>query len=320
MLYHPLVTRAEADWVACVVLGMALVTLVGCAGRRTPALPATIADSALARRIGELVDTFLMSDDPAKSGTALGDARLIFEREGIPGVPAVGDTAAYGFVLVNVLGQPPDFRNEFSARLQDPAVRRTLPDDALAFAAARHRQAQIEERYRSHTPSHPEVRDEISRLIQADQAVRQRDAFDREKIEAADLRTGQALAAILDRYGVPTYDMVGVRAAKEFIVMVQHLPPTFRTAVLPKLKANVDAAQADPETYAMVYDRAQRDQGKPQRYGQQLECTAEKTLNVAPIEDAPNVNLRRAKVGLMRLELYVRLVRAQTPPDMCGAV
>ena len=100
--------------------------------------------------------------------------------------------------------------------------------------------------------------------------------------------------------------------------MVQHQPPAFRRAVLPKLKANVDAGQADSGMYAMVYDRTQRDQGKNQLYGQQLECTAAKTLDVAPIDDAPRVNTRRAEVGLMRLELYVRFVRLQSP-DVCGA-
>ena len=112
--------------------------------------------------------------------------------------------------------------------------------------------------------------------------------------------------------------MVGVQAAKDFIVMVQHQPPEFRAAVLPKLKAYVDAGQADPASFAMVYDRTQRDQGKNQRYGQQLECATGNTLAVAPIDDAKNVNVRRAELGLIRLELYERLVR-QTSPDLCGS-
>jgi hypothetical protein len=112
--------------------------------------------------------------------------------------------------------------------------------------------------------------------------------------------------------------MVGVQGAKDFIVMVQHQPPEFRVAVLPKLKANVDAGQADPGSFAMVYDRTQRDQGRNQLYGQQLECAAGKTLEVAPIDDAKNVNVRRAELGLMRLDVYARLVR-ENSPDVCGS-
>jgi hypothetical protein len=112
--------------------------------------------------------------------------------------------------------------------------------------------------------------------------------------------------------------MVGVQAAKGFVVMVQHQPAEFRQAVLPKLKANVDAGQADPADYAMVYDRTQRDQGKNQLYGEQLECATGKTLDEAQIDDGATVNKRRAELGLIRVELYARLVRLHSP-DMCGA-
>jgi hypothetical protein len=276
-------------------------------------------DTALAGRIERLVDTFLTSDDDGKNAAVLSDARAIFEREGIPSLVRVGDSAAYGFVLINMLGQPLDFRLQFFERVQENASRQGLPQDALAFAEARRRQTEVEERYSARAPSHPELRAQISQLLKDDQAVRERDGFDLRKMEQADRRTAGPLKAIFDRYGVPTYDMVGVQAAKDFVVMVQHQPPEFRLAVLPKLKANVNAGQADPGTYAMVYDRTQRDQGKNQLYGQALECAAGKTLEVAPIDDATNVNVRRAEFGLMRLELYARLVRLNSP-DLCGAV
>lgn len=274
-------------------------------------------DPALAERIEGLVDTFLTSDADEKTAAVLSDARAIFEREGIPSVAKVGDAAAYGFVLINMLGQPPDFRRQFLTSVREGAARHELPEDAVAFAEARLRQTESEERYRTHTPSHPELRDQIARLLEDDQAVRQKEGFDLEKMAEADRRTAGALKAIFDRYGVPTYDMVGVQAAKDFVVMVQHQPPEFRLAVLPTLKANVDASQADPGAYAMVYDRTQRDQGRTQLYGQQLECTAGNALEVAPLEDVENVNIRRARLGLMRLELYARFVRLNSP-DLCG--
>jgi hypothetical protein len=275
-------------------------------------------DTALAERIERLVDTFLTSNDDGKKAAVLSDARAIFEREGIPSLVKVGDAAAYGFVLINMLGQPPDFRPQFLTRVQEAATRHELPEDALVFAEARRRQTEIEERYRTQTPSHPELRDQISRLLEDDQAVRERYGFDLKRIEEVDRRTAGPLKAIFDRYGVPTYDMVGVQAAMDFVVMVQHQPPGFRLAVLPKLKANVDAGQGEPGTYAMVYDRTQRDQGKNQLYGQQLECASGKALDVAPIDDAKNVNIRRGELGLMRLELYARLVRLNSP-DWCGS-
>lgn len=299
-----------------VLLLAALAPLGGCTPRAT-ARPAN--DTALAERLEGLVETFLTSDDDASDASVLSDARALFEREGIPTVARVGDAAAYGFVLINTLGQSPAFRVPFVARVRDAATRGELPEDAVAFAEARLRQTETEERYQAHPPSHPALRDEIARLLEDDQAVREKDGFDLEKMAEADRRTAGPLNAIFDRHGVPTYDMVGVQATRDFLVMVQHQPAEFRRAVLPKLKANVDSGQADPGAYAKVYDRTQRDQGKNQLYGEQLECASGKPLTEAPIADEANVNIRRAELGLMRVELYARVVRLHSPA-VCGPV
>ncbi len=291
----------------------ALLTAVGCTRPEPTAEP----DTALATRIEQLVEALLTSNDEASTAPVLSEARVIFEREGIPSRTRVGNAAAYGFVLVNMLAQAPDFRRQFYAKTRDEATRQALPEDAVAFAEARHRQTEVEERYREHVPSHPALRDQISHLVESDQAVRDQKGFDLRRMQEADRRTAGPLKAILDEHGVPTYTMVGVQAAKDFVVMVQHQPAEFRRAVLPKLKANVDAGQADPGVFAMVYDRTQRDQGRNQLYGQQLEC-AGTALELAPIDDPANVNARRAELGLMRLELYSRLVRANSPA-LCGA-
>jgi len=293
--------------------------VAGVGGCTRQQAPVAEKDTALSARIEQLVETFLTSDDDAKNAAVLAETRTIFEREGVPGVARVGEAAAYGFVLINMLGQAPDFRLQFFSGVREAANRRELPDDALAFAEARLRQKEVEQRYKAHTPSFPELRDQIARLIKDDQAVRAIEGFDPKKLEEADRRTAGPLKAIFARYGVPTFDMVGVQAANDFVTMVQHQPPEFRIAVLPKLKANVDAGQGEPGTYAMVYDRTQRDQGKNQLYGQQLECANGKALEVAPIDDEKDVNRRRAELGLMRVELYARLVRLNSP-DLCGPV
>jgi hypothetical protein len=294
----------------------ALAPLGGCTPRKTAA-PAK--DTALASRIDHLVETFLTTDDDAKEAPTLAEARAIFEREGVPPLAKVGDAAAYGFVLMNMLGQSPAFRVQFITRVREAATRHELPEDAVVFAEARISQTAIEERYKTQTPSHPALRDQISGLIKDDQAVREKAGFDLKKMEEADRRTAGPLKAIFDRYGVPTFAMVGMEAAKDFVVMVQHQSPDFRTAVLPKLKANVDAGQAEPGMYAMVYDRTQRDQKRNQLYGESLECASGKPLTEAPIDDEANVNIRRATMGLMRVDLYARLVRLSSP-DVCGAV
>jgi hypothetical protein len=143
-------TRCPVPW----LLLVALVPLVGgCTVHETATADK---DTALTERIERLVDTFLTSDDDGKNAPVLSDARAIFEREGIPSLARVGDAAAYGFVLINMLGQPPDFRLKFLARVREAATRHELPEDALAFAEARRGQTEIEKRYRTYTPSHTE--------------------------------------------------------------------------------------------------------------------------------------------------------------------
>ena len=93
--------------------------------------------------------------------------------------------------------------------------------------------------------------------------------------------------------------------------------PSQNEALTAKLKVNVELGQAEPGTYATVYDRTLRDQGKNQLYGQQLECASGKVLEVAPIDNEKTVNIRRAVLGLIRIELYARLVRLHSP-DFCG--
>ena len=54
-------------------------------------------------------------------------------------------------------------------------------------------------------------------------------------------------------------------------------------------------------------------------YGENLVCNAGEKLHEAPIEDEPHVNQRRAELGLIRMELYARLVE-ETMPQICKPI
>lgn len=273
-------------------------------------------DRALAGEIERLRDAVLFSGEEATEQDALARARAIFDRRGIPDVAAVGDEAAYGFVLINTIAQPPDFSARFANAVAQVTTPGALPADAVALVNAHRRAADVERGLLTRSPSRPALRDEIEGLFADDQRVRQKDGFDVARMVDADRRMAAPLEAIVSTHGVPTYDMVGVDAAKHFIVMVQHQSPQFRRRVLAALEPLVQQGQADPGSYAMVYDRTQRDEKKNQRYGQQLECAAGSPLAVAPIDDEATVDMRRAEMGLMRLHLYSRLVREHSP-DFC---
>jgi len=209
-----------------------------------------------------------------------------------------------------------DMQAQVQPRIQVAVAAHDLPPDAGVFYESRLRTAKIKQAARTRAPENPGLVDQIERMSRVDQQVRQQKNVDAAEMAEADARHALALQEILNRYGVPTYAMVGPQAADDFIIMIQHQPPRFRQQVLPKLKSLVDAGQADPGSYALVYDLSQRDMGMKQLYGERLECQAGETMHEAPIEDEAHVNQRRAELGLMRIELYARLV-AEMIPQFC---
>jgi len=276
-------------------------------------------DAALTGRIQRLVHDALTTQDDKQEAAAEAEVVAIFRQYGLPGISAVGHEAAYAFVMLTCSSDSRKFQMQVLQKAADGAKRGEIPADAASYCAAHVRQEATKAVVKRRAPANPALRDEIERLFKTDQAVREKSGFDMEKMERTDREQAPALEAIFAKYGVPTYRMVGPQAASDFVTMIQHQSPEFRQKVLPKLKANVDAGEADPGSYATVYDRAQTDAGRKQMYGQNLICDAEHPkLHTGPIEDEAHVNQRRAEIGLMRLELYSQFVVAISP-DVCPA-
>jgi hypothetical protein len=276
-------------------------------------------DGLPAVRIQQLLHMSLMSNDEKQEETAEAEAKEIFTKRGLPTVAAVGDEAAYDFVYLTCSPGPPQFQHQVLRKAVEGAKKHELPADAASYCAAHIRQEAIKAKAKRLAPSNPALRDQIEQLIRVDQAVREKPGFDLVKMAQTDREHAAVLEEIFAKYGVPTYRTVGPRAASDFVTMIQHQSPEFRRKVLPGLKANVDVGQADPGSYATVFDRSQTDAGKKQMYGQNLTCdTQNPKLHTGPIEDEDHVDERRAAIGLMRLELYAQLVVAMSP-NLCPA-
>lgn len=285
---------------------------------RSPAQsPQEVKSPELAAKIETLFHTITTTDDDSADAAARKEIMTIYSSRGLPGMAEVGDEPSYEFiVLLSSDKLSFDQRAQVLANVKAAAARGEVPADAAVFYAARLRLDRIKHDAESHPPSNPVLRDQIEQMYKIDQQVRQQHGFDAAKMQETDRENSAPLQAILDRYGVPTFSMVGPGAAGEFILMIQHQPAEFRARVLPQLKSNVDAGQADPDSYALVYDRSQNDLGKKQLYGDQLVCNAGEKMHEAPIEDEAGVNQRRAELGLIRVEIYARLV-AELEPQFC---
>lgn len=281
------------------------------------ALTSPPSQKQLAVRIRELTHQMLVSQTDAEGAAISKEIMDIYAKHGVPTTSQVGDEAAYDFVFF-VMSQPRSFQKEVLARIDAPGVASELPLDAVTFIRTRFRLDGIKEESKSKPSTNPSLRDEINNLYESDQAVRQKGGFDLKRLAETDRAHTERLQAILKEWGVPTYAMVGSEAAGHFVIMIQHQSPQMRELVLPVLKADVEMGQADPESYALVYDLSQVDKGAKQRYGERLVCQSGGLLHEAPIGDKEHVNERRAEIGLMRVELYSYLVSVMMP-QICSA-
>lgn len=271
-------------------------------------------DAFLAARIQQMLHVVLTTSDEKQEEAAKVQAKEIFTKSGLPTGAAVGDEAAYEFVFLTCSTGSTELQNQVLRKALEGAKRHEVPADAASYCAAHIRQERIKARAEKTAPSNPPLRQQIEQLIKTDQAVREKQGFDVEKMEQPDREHAAVLEEIFAKYGVPTYRMVGPQAASSFVTMIQHQSPEFRKKLLPKLKANVKAGQADPGSYAMVLDRSRTDAGRKQLYGENLMCNTEHpALHTGPIEDEGRVNQRPAAIGLMRLELYIQVVVAISP-------
>jgi hypothetical protein len=91
------------------LIAVTAMVLCGCTRHDRP-LPI---DKDFTQQIDRLVEVFLTSANDVETERALG----------IPSVGRVGDASSYGFVLVNMLRQPPGFRVEFLAKGREAAMR-----------------------------------------------------------------------------------------------------------------------------------------------------------------------------------------------------
>jgi len=111
--------------------------------------------------------------------------------------------------------------------------------------------------------------------------------------------TRSELLRILDSTGWPTISGYGAEADKAAFVITQHADKdlALQRRVLGMLEGLIAKGDTDKENYALLYDRVQVNEGRPQRYGTQGGCENGKWVS-AKTEDEPGLAKRRASMKL----------------------
>lgn len=110
---------------------------------------------------------------------------------------------------------------------------------------------------------------------------------------------------IIEKYGYPGKSLVGMQSNVAFLV-IQHSDIETQEKYLPILKEAADKGELRWSSLALLIDRIRVNNGEKQIYGSQIRQSGDWKHELFPIEDEPNVNKRRAKVGLGPLEEYVK--------------
>lgn len=126
--------------------------------------------------------------------------------------------------------------------------------------------------------------------------------------QRADEGRMKRLQEIVDDCGWPRQSQVKGKAAAGAWAVLQHAPLPDQERLLPLLRDAVEQGEASSQFLALLEDRIQVRNGKPQRYGSQVwsDRTTGRATGFHPIDDERNVDARRAAVGLEPLADYAK--------------
>ena len=129
------------------------------------------------------------------------------------------------------------------------------------------------------------------------------------------------IETIIDTYGWPGPDLVKQKGNSTVFLVIQHSNFATQKKYLPMMREAVKSGKAKAYDLALLEDRVAMNDGKKQIYGSQIRrgvsfdtCAIpiavypsdDKSNKFYPIEDEPDVNKRRASVGLEPLEEYAK--------------
>jgi len=114
------------------------------------------------------------------------------------------------------------------------------------------------------------------------------------------------LEQLIESKGWPKKTEVGEQAASAAFLIIQHSDNEKQKKYLPVIKKLCEQNEADWQSYALMYDRIQVYDNKPQKYGSQITYNDQtKKYELLPLEDETKVDEWRKEIGLVPLSDYV---------------
>lgn len=116
------------------------------------------------------------------------------------------------------------------------------------------------------------------------------------------------LEQLIEIKGWPKISEVGERAVDAAFLIIQHSDNEKQKIYLPIIKKLCEQKEVNWGNFALMYDRIQINDNKPQKYGSQVKYNNEtKKYELFPLEDESKVDEWRKEVGLSPLSEYVSM-------------
>lgn len=124
------------------------------------------------------------------------------------------------------------------------------------------------------------------------------------------------VCAILDKFGWPGPDEVGISGDRALFLVIQHADLDVQLKYLPMARAAVEAGKLKAGSLALLEDRVAVRQGLDQVYGSQIGWDMIRNeYYLMPVTDPDNLDKRRAAVGLPPIQSYLRSFNMTWDPD-----
>ncbi|MFA6152470.1 MAG: DUF6624 domain-containing protein [Chitinophagaceae bacterium] len=118
--------------------------------------------------------------------------------------------------------------------------------------------------------------------------------------------TQKELEILINKKGWPKISNVRNQAASAAFLIIQHADLDKQKKYLPVIKKYCEEGEAEWQSYALMYDRVQVSQNKPQKYGSQVHFNPlTNKEELYPLEDDTKVNEYRKAAGMGSLEDYL---------------
>jgi len=209
------------------------------------------------------------------------------------GLIVIGITGLTLTAAAIAVGKPP----KPAASIREPELRKELLQRQKEDQAVRFEWVEVLQK----TSTEEGSRDE--QLLAEAQRIQQ-------KLLDVDAANTLRMKEIVEEFGWPGRSLVGKDGAKAAWLLVQHADKdlAFQKNCLALMEA-MPKGEVVGQDVAYLVDRVLVAEGKPQRYGSQLQTTATGELVLYPIEDQVNVDVRRKAMGMEPLNKYVEKAR-----------